>query len=67
MTRLIPLDAPVGAYLAQQTQALAVVDFSQALTISLLWAWWVWLAFLAAAVWVVKKAVEKPGGRVYNI
>ena len=59
LTRLIPLDAPVGAYLAQQTQALAVVDFSQALTISLLWAWWVWLAFLAAAVWVVKKSSGK--------
>ena len=49
----------MGAYLAQQTQALAVVDFSQALTISLLWAWWVWLAFLAAAVWVVKKSSGK--------
>lgn len=59
LTRLIPLDAPVGAYLAQQTQALAVVDFSQALTISLLWAWWVWLAFLAAAIWVVKKSSGK--------
>ncbi len=53
--RLLPLDAPASAYLAEQTQAIAALDFQRALTLSAAAAWAVWLAFLALTVWAVKK------------
>ncbi len=59
LSRLFPLGSPVSAYLAQQTEAIAHLDFHQALTISAVAAWTVWLIFLALAVWMVKKSSGK--------
>ena len=55
LTRLVPLNAPVSFYLAEQTEAMAVLDFQQALTISTVSAWCLWLLLFALAVRVVKK------------
>ena len=59
LIRLFPLESPVSAYLAEQTEAIAGLDFHQALTISAVAAWALWLAFLALAVWMVKKSSGK--------
>ena len=53
--RHIPLSAPASFYLAEQTEAIAQLDFNRALTISAAAAWGVWLAFLALTVYVVQK------------
>ena len=63
---LLPLEAPVSAYLAEQAESLAALDFQQALTISTVSAWVTWLLFFALALRVVKKAVEKTAPREYN-
>lgn len=55
MTRLIPLSSPVSLYLIQQTEAIAHLDFHQAITISAVAAWGVWLFFLALAVRMVSR------------
>ena len=57
----LPLEAPVAAYLAEQAETLAALDFSQALTISTVSAWGTWLLFFALAVRVVKKSRGKVG------
>ncbi len=62
LLRLFPLDCPASVYLAQQTEAIAHLDFHTALTISAAAVWAVWLAFLALAVYVVKKSSGKYGG-----
>ena len=59
LLRLFPLDCPASVYLVQQTEAIAHLDFHTALTISAVAAWAVWLAFLALAVYVVKKSSGK--------
>ena len=59
LLRLFPLDCPASFYLAQQTEAIAHLDFHTALTISAVAAWAMWLFFLALAVWVVKKSSGK--------
>ena len=59
LTRLVPLNAPVSFYLAEQTEAMAVLDFQQALTISTVSAWCLWLLLFALAVRVVKKSGGK--------
>ena len=59
LLRLLPLHCPASVYLAQQTEAIAHLDFHTALTISAVAAWAVWLAFLALAVYVVKKSSGK--------
>ncbi len=56
---VLPLKAPVSVYLADQTEALAALDFQQAFTISTVYAWVVWLLFFAAAARVVKKSSGK--------
>ena len=61
---LFPLSGPVSYYLMEQTEAIARLDFHQALTISAAAAWATWLLFLALAVYVVKKSSGKPGRRV---
>ncbi len=61
--RLFPLDAPAAAYLAEQTQAIAGLDFHRALTLSAAAAWGTWLAFLALTV----RAVKKRGGKRRSI
>ena len=59
MASLLPLEVSVSAYLARQTEAIAHLDFHQALTISAAAAWAVWLAFLVLALYVVKKSSGK--------
>ena len=59
LTRLVPLNAPVSFYLAEQTEAMVVLDFQQALTISTVSAWCLWLLLFALAVRVVKKSGGK--------
>ena len=56
---LLPLKAPVSAYLAEQTETLAALDFQQALTISTASAWGTWLLLFALALRVVKKSSGK--------
>ena len=53
--RLFPASSPASFYLAEQTEAIAQLDFQRALTLSAAAAWGVWLAFLALTVWVVQK------------
>ncbi len=55
LLRLVPLSSPASFYLAEQTEAIAQLDFQRALTLSAAAAWGVWLAFLALTVWVVQK------------
>ncbi len=57
---LFPLSGPVSYFLAEQTEAIANLDFHQALTISAAAAWGLWLLFLAMALYVVKKSSGKP-------
>ena len=64
LVRLFPLECPVSAYLAEQTEAIASLDFHRALTIAAVAAWGVWLVFLALAVWAVKKSSRKRAGAV---
>ena len=45
----------VSSYLTEQVEALAYLDFQQALTISTVCAWVVWLAFFLISVAVVRK------------
>ncbi len=53
--RAVPLSSPASVYLAEQTEAIAGLDFHRALTLSAVAAWGVWLAFLALTIWVVQK------------
>ncbi len=59
LVRLFPLEAPVGAYLAEQVEGIAGIDFSTALTISTVTAWALWLGFFAVAVAAVRKTSRK--------
>ena len=63
LTWLFPLDAPVSSYLAEQTETLAALDLHQALTISSVSAWCVWLLFLLLAVRGMKKSSGKSHAR----
>lgn len=47
--RFLPLDAPVSAYLAEQVEGIAGMDFSSALALSAACAWVVFLGFFALA------------------
>ena len=62
--RIAPLSSPASVYLAEQTEAIAQLDFQRALTLSAAAAWGVWLAFLALTVWVVRK---NSGNRRRNV
>ena len=53
--RFIPLSSPASFYLAEQTEAIAQMDFNRALTLSAAAAWGMWLAFLALTVYVLQK------------
>lgn len=59
LTRFVPLNAPVSAYLVDQTELLASLDFQQTLTISTVSAWCVWLLFMALSLYVLKKSSGK--------
>lgn len=60
LTRLFPLEQPVAGYLAEQVEAISVLDFSSVLTVSAAAAWMVWLLFFAAAVLACR---DKSAGR----
>ena len=57
--RLFPLAEPAASYLARQTEAIAALDFSRALTISAGAAWVTFLLFLALALRGAKKTSGK--------
>ena len=59
LVRAFPLEAPVSSYLAEQVEGIAELDFSTALTISIVCAWVLWLLFFAAAVAAVGKTSRK--------
>ena len=59
LVRLFPLKEPVAAYLAEQVEGIAGIDFSTALTISTAAAWVMWLLFFGAAAAAVKKTSRK--------
>lgn len=59
LPRFFPLEEPVAAYLAEQVEGIAGVDFSSALTISLAAAWTMWLLFFLAAAAAVGKTSRK--------
>ena len=59
LLRFFPLEEPVAAYLAEQVEGIAGVDFSSALTISLAAAWIMWLLFFLAAAAAVGKTSRK--------
>lgn len=60
LVRCFPLSVPVSTCLAEQVESLAGLDFQRALVISASAAWWVWLAFVALAVWAVKRSCRPP-------
>lgn len=59
LVRVFPLEEPVASYLAEQVEGIAGVDFSSALTISIVAAWVMWLLFFAAAAAAVRKTSRK--------
>lgn len=54
LTRVVPLDEPVSAYLKQQVESLAALDFHSALSISTVAAWLLWLVFVGLTVHAVR-------------
>ena len=58
LTRLLPLKEQVSAYLVQQVEGIAGLDFHTALTVSVVAAWLIWLIFFAIAARCIKKPVE---------
>ncbi len=63
VTRLFPLSAPVSAYLAEQAESIAGLDFSSALTISLVTAFTVWVLCVVVGGSIVQKSGGKMSGR----
>ena len=61
LARAVPLEQPVAGYLAEQVEAIALLDFSSVLAVSAVAAWVVWLGFFAAAVLACRD--RQPGGR----
>ena len=59
LVRAFPLEGQVSAYLAEQVEGIASMDFSTALTVSTVCAWVVWLAFFALAAFCLKKCSGK--------
>ena len=59
LVRLFPLKEPVAAYLAEQVEGIAGINFSTALTISTTAAWVMWLLFFGAAAAAVRKTSRK--------
>ena len=59
LARVFPLEEQVSAYLAEQVESIASMDFTTALTVSTVCAWGVWLAFFALAALCLKKCSGK--------
>ena len=59
LARFFPLEEQVSAYLAEQVESIASMDFGTALTVSTVCAWIVWLAFFTLAAYCLKKCSGK--------
>lgn len=59
LARVFPLETQVSAYLAEQVEGIAALDFATALTVSTVCAWVVGLLFFAVAA----RAVGKTSGK----
>lgn len=59
VTRFFPLDEPVSAYLAEQAESIAGLDFSSALTISVVTVFGVWALWVLLCALIVKKSGGK--------
>lgn len=59
MTHLFPLEAPVSAYLVEQVEGIASLNFHRSLAISGVAAAGVWGLFLFLAVWAGRKRTGK--------
>ena len=59
LARVVPLDAEVSAYLAQQMADIADTDFSSALVLSVVCAWVVFLFFFLVAAAAARKGLGK--------
>lgn len=55
LCKVFPFNAPVSYYLIDQAEAIAHLDFHQALALSTTAAWAVWLFFFALFIYAVKK------------
>ncbi len=64
VTQLIPLQAPVSLYLNEQAEGLADLDFTSALTCSIVTAWLVWLVCFFLSAYVVRKNSGKTAKNV---
>lgn len=62
LARLVPMEAPVADYLAQQVADIAGTDFSSALVVSVVCAWVVFLLFFLAAAAGSRKKLGKGKG-----
>ena len=59
LARVVPLEAEVSAYLAQQVADIADTDFSSALALSVVCAWVVFLFFFLVAAAAARKGLGK--------
>lgn len=59
VTRLLPLSEPVSSYLAEQAESIASLDFSSALTISLVTVFVVWTLWVLLCAVIVRKSCGK--------
>ena len=59
LVRVVPLEADVSAYLAQQVADIAATDFSSTLVLSVVCAWVVFLFFFLAAAVAARKGLGK--------
>jgi len=59
VTRMFPLAEPVSAYLAEQAESIAELDFSSALTISVVTVFSVWALWVLLCALIVKKSGGK--------
>ena len=62
LTHLVPLSQPVSSYLSQQIETLTVLEASSALSVSMVAAWLLWLAFLGLTVHAMRQK-KKRGGK----
>ena len=59
LARCLPLEQPVSAYLAEQVDWFAELEFSRALFVSAGAAWGLWLIFVGLSVAALKKSSRK--------
>lgn len=62
LTRLFPLSQPVSGYLSQQIENLTALEAGNALSISMVAAWLLWLAFFTLTLHAVRQT-KKRGGK----